>query len=111
MCKDEVREIIKDIVRANIENEEVRESVTDEDIISTLGGLTTDQHERNIALSSLEIVTIIVDIEEKFNIDISDEMILSFKTINDLAEMVNRIINNEGEHISPDMRDIEEENE
>ncbi|UVD81838.1 phosphopantetheine-binding protein [Mycoplasma iguanae] len=46
----------------------------------------------NVGIDSLDLVEMVTDLEEHFSIEISDDELMSIKTINDVIEMVTKKI-------------------
>lgn len=54
-----------------------------------LGGDQNNINQKTLGLSSLEIVELIIDIESKYKITITEDEIHQIKTINDMMRLIN----------------------
>jgi len=63
----------------------------DESLIKPESNLQTD-----LFLNSLDVVNVIVEFEEAFNIEINEEDIRTFNTVGDIAEYVEKKTSNAG---------------
>lgn len=93
MEKEVIKSIIEDMVKSVLEETGSNAEVTDETIINAHLITNVNDSDKVEFLSSLQIVTLIVSIENRFDIEISDEAMFAFKTINDLVDLVDSGIN------------------
>ena len=47
-----------------------------------------DQSLRNLGIDSLDLLDLILEAEEKFNISIGDDELLSLETVNDIVKVI-----------------------
>lgn len=93
MLKEDIREVIIDLINKIMEEDNSSIEITDMMVINASSLLNTGEINRSETLSSIQLVTIIVSIENKFHIEISDEEMISFTTVSDLVDIVDKIIN------------------
>ena len=52
--------------------------------------VTKESNLKDLGIDSLDLVEIVLQAEEEFNISFSDEELNSFKTVNDVCEVLDR---------------------
>ncbi|WFQ90017.1 acyl carrier protein [Mycoplasma feriruminatoris] len=55
------------------------------------GNITKDSEFKSLGLDSLDLMDMVVTLEEKLNIRISDEQLLSLRTIEDLLKVIEEL--------------------
>lgn len=91
MIKEKILQIVKDV----LEDSGKEIDVTAADVINvpyTVDGVNINL-DKGVGLSSLDMVSIVVEVENAFDIEVSDEDMFEFRTVNDLTEIVNRKMN------------------
>jgi len=95
MERELIKENIIDIVKGVLEDSDIAIEVTADDVINvpyTVDGININI-DKGVGLSSLDMVSIVVEVENAFDIEVSDEDMFEFRTVNDLTEIVNRKLN------------------
>lgn len=90
-----VKEKIFEIVKSVLEDSGNDIAVTENDVINvpySVDGVNINL-DKGVGLSSLDMVSIVVEVENAFDIEVSDEDMFEFRTVNDLAEIVNKKLN------------------
>jgi acyl carrier protein len=77
MTNDEIREKLESIVRLNLRRRSLPDPLAD---ACRLNG--------DLGLNSADVIDIVLDLEERFQIHIADEDIAAFKTFGDLVAYI-----------------------
>ena len=93
------REIAKktiiSILQRIIETDKVNVTFDNEDLkINNFTSVKNDNCRNILVLSSLEIIDLVVEIENAFNINFNEREILGFETIGDLLDIINKYVPN-----------------
>lgn len=92
-----IRDKILQIVNNVLQDFEKDVVVKEDNVINLPFTIEGPDFEHATALSSLEIVTIVVEVENEFQIEILDDDMLNFRTVNDLTQVVEKILSSREE--------------
>lgn len=81
---EKILQIVNDVLEENGNNM----VVTEDSVINLPFTVDGSNFNTEVVLDSIEIVTIIVEVENKFLIEIPDDYMINFRTVNDLANIV-----------------------
>lgn len=56
------------------------------------GNITKESDLREIGIDSLDLMDSVVDLEQKLNIQLSDDTLMSIKTVNDIVVAVEELV-------------------
>ncbi|AOG60765.1 acyl carrier protein [Spiroplasma helicoides] len=56
------------------------------------GNIVGDSEFRSLGLDSLDLMDMIVQLEEKLNVSLSDDQLLEIKTVNDLVKVIENLV-------------------
>lgn len=88
MDENEIRSKIQRIVFDVLQETGNDIVILEDDVINSSFTANDAEFSETVALASLEIVSVIVEVENEFQIEISDDDMFNFRTINDLVIIV-----------------------
>ncbi len=88
MDENEIRSKIQRIVFDVLQETGNDIVILEDDVINSSFTANDAEFSEKVALASLEIVSVIVEVENEFQIEISDDDMFNFRTINDLVRIV-----------------------